>query len=587
MSSGPVYQILATPKDFSRRSIEESAIRDLVHAVVVMAVGHGLGSFANACGMVPDIDHPAGSYFDRLENLLPVEQSAGPPCIDTLGPDAAKSQQQPVYQPKQPTVDMVETAERNTAHLLDTLRELSFAEHSPDPVFLHIYQHSQPCVSQHPPPPPRSVLHRISGVSTRANALLAALTYTDPLENPQAQFAAYREMRKTKLARYELLPVDGQMLLADTVVGSTTTTAAYSSFSSGQPTVNSTSLSTRQSAFELGVHSYPQSATQASFDVMSLPSLVSQPRSVSQPHSPRQSQRIQSLHLSQRDDLHWDMLSGYLRQRLSIENDTLGNEVQAARTLAGRPLVDPDTSHPPDVDYAISLVDTRKAPLKAGRTQPTEERESDSMMYDDGAAVDIRSKVYDLANAMPMANVPFSRHYHKNIDTRHFHDAIWHFTLSFYHIYEEYYFYSKHKDDELPDNTQPDAVRRADTSDTSDTRHPASNSTFAAPASGAPTADMMMEVDLSADTAHTGQTKSPASPHYSRWLTKELKDHIRAVVRNSSSISAVMAQSPVATGLNLSAAELVRINLIISLAQRQAEITHGIRAIREFERTRL
>ncbi|KAJ2082774.1 hypothetical protein GGI16_007303 [Coemansia sp. S142-1] len=43
------------------------------------------------------------------------------------------------------------------------------------------------------------------------------------------------------------------------------------------------------------------------------------------------------------------------------------------------------------------------------------------------------------------------------------------------------------------------------------------------------------------------------------------------------------AQPPMATGLNLCIEEMVHVNLVISLARRQAEIIHGIRAIREYE----
>ncbi|KAJ2344853.1 hypothetical protein GGF43_005356, partial [Coemansia sp. RSA 2618] len=75
--SGAAHTMPSMMHELSRRSTEENAIRDLLHTVVVMAVAHGLGSFAAACGLTPDLDIPAGSFFPQFEGLMPVEISAG------------------------------------------------------------------------------------------------------------------------------------------------------------------------------------------------------------------------------------------------------------------------------------------------------------------------------------------------------------------------------------------------------------------------------------------------------------------------------------------------------------------------------
>ncbi|KAJ2596903.1 hypothetical protein EV177_007843 [Coemansia sp. RSA 1804] len=94
-----------------------------------------------------------------------------------------------------------------------------------------------------------------------------------------------------------------------------------------------------------------------------------------------------------------------------------------------------------------------------------------------------------------------------------------------------------------------------------------------------------MDVDYEGDLANLGGYLSAGEKpqDFNIWLTEELKSHIRAVVRSPETISAVSAQPSVATGLSICAEEMVLINLIISLAKRQAEIIHGIRAIREYE----
>ncbi|KAJ2457371.1 hypothetical protein GGI02_006141 [Coemansia sp. RSA 2322] len=94
-------------------------------------------------------------------------------------------------------------------------------------------------------------------------------------------------------------------------------------------------------------------------------------------------------------------------------------------------------------------------------------------------------------------------------------------------------------------------------------------------------ADTEMDVDMGLSGTPNQSATSPQQ--YNKWLSEDLKLHIRAVVRNPGAVSALTAQPPVATGLNLSIEEMVHVNLIVSLAQRQAEIIHGIRAIREYE----
>ncbi|KAJ2483251.1 hypothetical protein EV174_002998, partial [Coemansia sp. RSA 2320] len=71
----------ATLSGFSRKSIEDSAIRDLLHTIVVMAVAHGLGSFASACGITPDLDLAAGSFFNQADPYMAAETIPGLPHI--------------------------------------------------------------------------------------------------------------------------------------------------------------------------------------------------------------------------------------------------------------------------------------------------------------------------------------------------------------------------------------------------------------------------------------------------------------------------------------------------------------------------
>ncbi|KAJ1671616.1 hypothetical protein GGF38_000669 [Coemansia sp. RSA 25] len=166
------------------------------------------------------------------------------------------------------------------------------------------------------------------------------------------------------------------------------------------------------------------------------------------------------------------------------------------------------------------------------------------------------------------------------VDARQFHDAIWHFTLSLYHIYEEYYFYSKFKDEMTPESTQPAVDIHEQQYGAMPIPSPHPNHR------GLAVAGISVDTDFDMDMSHSSSQNHFASGspiQYSKWLTEELKLHIRSVVRNPASIQAMAAQPPIATGLNLCIEEMVHVNLVISLAKRQAELIHGIRAIREYE----
>ncbi|KAJ2392113.1 hypothetical protein GGI23_005290, partial [Coemansia sp. RSA 2559] len=120
--------------EFSRKSLEENAIRDLLHCIMVMAVGHGLSSFASACGIAPDVDQPSGSFFGHMDALAPVEIVAGlsyiqppPPPVFSSHRENEKQQGQQQGQQGQrqqawvPPM-FVDQVERNTADLLFRLQ---------------------------------------------------------------------------------------------------------------------------------------------------------------------------------------------------------------------------------------------------------------------------------------------------------------------------------------------------------------------------------------------------------------------------------------------------------------------------------
>ncbi|KAJ2340832.1 hypothetical protein IWW50_003173, partial [Coemansia erecta] len=296
----------------------------------------------------------------------------------------------------------------------------------------------------------------------------------------------------------------------------------------------------------------------------------------------QQPQQPHTIHLSQSEDLRWDAVSNYLRQQLSINEDHLGAEVQAARSLVGRPFAEAHLELAADDTASVYEPERCMAPVTADGANPEWSQSPDAM--GSPPSVSMMPKSYSLTNVLSLAGSS-NRTLHPNsaenqhrsfgnraIDVRRFHDAVWHFTLSLFHIYEEYYFYNKFKDETTPDSTQIDI--------------PAESAMPMAVQSPVMT-DGAMDVDSDADMDDGGDnnmtSRSNSSQQYSRWITDELKEHIRAVVRNPASISALTAQPPVAAGVNLCVEEMIHVNLIISLARRQAEIIHGVRAIREYE----
>ncbi|KAJ2159948.1 hypothetical protein GGF46_002612 [Coemansia sp. RSA 552] len=437
----PRYALPPLTPEFSRRSLHESAVRDLLHAVVVMAVAHGLGSFAGACGIAPDLDLPAGSFFASYGPLMPVEHVPGLAYAD---PPPSKDDASRQHPNSPVSAELVDRVERNTADLISRLQTPTFL--GPD---------SATASAMAAPP-----------VDARLRPQLCDLaTVHDPLLDPAPQFAAYRQMRARSLARYELPPDQG------------------------------------------------------------LPSAESAPHPV---------------HLSQREDLRWDVLSGYLRQQLSIDDDYLGTEVQAARSHIGQLLADSQLATSASGgggaggsdDPSVYVADQHNAPVKSEPQPDTEDA------GEWGPASGTKSY---MPNILALHRSPrgLAR---RSLDARRFHDAIWHFTLSLFHIYEEFYFYSNFAAD------PPSAM--------------------SVPARG--------PSDMDIDDEPRSLSGS------GRWLTDELKDHIRAVVRRPAAIPALHAQPALATGLNLSVEEMVHINLIVSLARRQAEIIHSVRAIRDY-----
>ncbi|KAJ1662757.1 hypothetical protein GGF38_003286, partial [Coemansia sp. RSA 25] len=193
----------------SRRSVEESALRDLLHAVVVMAVAHGLGAFAAACGVVPDLDQPAGSFFPQpAAAFMAAETIPGLPHVPAFAPE----QPQPTLLPHPPTLLPLEPAfvdhvERNTAEMIARLQQPPYAaEPSRPPEHSYV---SDACMAsfmpwiqqQSLPPPPAALLRTLAGGSeARAAAYARSLAHVvDPLTNPAQHFDAYRLMRARKL----------------------------------------------------------------------------------------------------------------------------------------------------------------------------------------------------------------------------------------------------------------------------------------------------------------------------------------------------------------------------------------------------
>ncbi|KAJ2336351.1 hypothetical protein GGI00_000881, partial [Coemansia sp. RSA 2681] len=551
----------------SRRSVEESALRDLLHAVVVMAVAHGLGAFATACGVVPDLDQPAGSFFPQAAAaFMAAETIPGlPPTLLPQPQPTLLPQPQPALLPLEPA--FIDHVERNTAEMIARLQQPPYAAEPSRPAE-HSYV-SDACMAsfmpwiqqQSLPPPPAALLRTLAGGSeARAAAYARSLAHVvDPLTSPAQHFDAYRLMRARKLAKYasdQPLPLD-----------------AAAQAASDQP------------------HAY-------------------QPADCGQP---QEGQAVTAqVHLTTREDLRWDSLSSYLRQQLSIDDDYLGREIQAARCVGARPFADatmPINSPLSENSNApVFVTKFGSAPLKSDSPN-SKWNVSPDYMDREPADDDLKPKCYSMSNvfsiphhsntdrsmyqstapnaasaqtAQAAATTPSSASAAPSqvVDARQFHDAIWHFTLSLYHIYEEYYFYSKFKDEMTPESTQPAVDIHEQQYGAMPIPSPHPNHR------GLAVAGISVDTDFDMDMSHSSSQNHFASGspiQYSKWLTEELKLHIRSVVRNPASIQAMAAQPPIATGLNLCIEEMVHVNLIISLAKRQAELIHGIRAIREYE----
>ncbi|KAJ2614552.1 hypothetical protein H4S08_001669 [Coemansia sp. RSA 1365] len=574
----------------SRKSIEEEAIRDLLHTMVVVAVAHGLGSFATACGITPDLDHPAGSFFEKMEGLMPVEILTGLSHVapSPLPPTNARDPQQPSQQQQKAYFSsaFTERVERNTAELLVRLQQpfspegdlTDGASLQPQPLSASALSLQQKA-SQ---PPHMLSTGTCAGSCNRIPSLVL-----DSLQSQTPQFNAYHQMRAQRLSRYagcascpplqpQPQPQSQQQHLAFL-----TPNIRYTG---GEAEVNTTrsdvSAPTSASPLEI-VHNIEHNVPQPLPQVLQIPSAKDHFYSFSQPNTAAclTSQRPQPIHLSQREDLQWDVVSSYLRQQLSILDDHLGAEVQSARTLVSRPFIetqlDPSSNDAPDVSVAghIHTVVTSNPNI------PEWDQASDKM--EDVRSTGVGPKSYSMTNmaappsghrdTAPYTGVGLHPHgggtVSHSTDLRRFHDAIWHFTLSLFHIYEEFYFYKKFKDETTPYFSQ------------SDDQHTGAISV----PTGSSDADSWTDVTADREDGRQSVGQIDSTQQFSRWITNELKDHIRTMVRNPSSVSALSAQPPVAAGLNLCVEEMVHINLIVSLARRQAEIIHGIRAIREYE----
>ncbi|KAJ2701144.1 Sestrin-1 [Coemansia sp. IMI 209128] len=545
----------------SRKSVEESALRDLLHAVVIMSVGHGLGTFASACGITPDLDLPAGSFFPPSEPFMVAETVSGLSPVPP--PELPQPPLQEVPMPLSPT--FVGQVEKNTADMIARLQQPLYPEPARSDNSYHVESQMSPhmpWIQQHSlPPPPVSLLRHLSGgAESRTSAYLRSLGHViDPLTSTAQHFDAYRHMRARKLAKYDLPnEAAAPQLPAD----------------SGN-----------------GIDCEPP---------------MPQP-SIERPRALQSQGQTTSVHLTTREDLHWDSLSAYLRQQLSINDDYLGKEAQTARGLTARPFAEaamPCVSPQSDSsDTAVFVADLGISPLKSEGSKHEWDRSPE--FAEGGPIDDLRPKCYSMSNVFSVSHTSPSRNIYPStkpassssrttaplvVDARQFHDAIWHYTLSLYHIYEEYYFYSKFKDEMTPDSTQIDLQRPARYADTNyysqqgavpiPSQHN-NHSYYKGSGPEAMSVDTEMDMDMSNSSSQCHFSNSPQQ--YNKRLTEELKLHIRSVVRNPGSIHAVAAQPPMATGLNLCIEEMVHVNLVISLAQRQAEIIHGIRAIREYE----
>ncbi|KAJ2055003.1 hypothetical protein GGH13_008006, partial [Coemansia sp. S155-1] len=385
----------------SRKSVEESALRDLLHAVVVMAVAHGLGAFASACGITPDLDLPAGSYFPHAEAFMVAETISG--LSPAMPPQPPQPPSQELPPPLSPT--FVDQVEKNTADMIARLKQPLYHEPVRSENSYQIESQLSPhlpWLQQHSlPPPPVSLLRHLSGgPESRTAAYLRSLGHViDPLTNPAQHFDAYRHMRARKLARYDL-PAEPAVLQ--------------------QPTDDGNRIDCDPPV--------PQS-------------IIEQPRAL-QSQGP-----TTSVHLTTREDLRWDALSAYLRQQLSIDDDYLGKEAQAARGLTARAFADaamPGLSPQPESNSAaVFVADFGVSPLKSEGSKHEWGRSHD--FAESEPADDLKPKSYSMSNVFSVSHPSANRNMYSSpvpataparaappsqvVDARQFHDAIWHFTL--------------------------------------------------------------------------------------------------------------------------------------------------------------
>ncbi|KAJ2879829.1 hypothetical protein FB639_002985 [Coemansia asiatica] len=549
----------ASVSEYARRSIEEAAVRDLLHATILAAVAHGLGSMANACGLSPDLDQRAGSYFTQLDRLMGVESAPGLDFVQNTsfsGAPLSGNQIQPRL-----SAAFVETVERNTTELISRIFKSAYSSSSKnDGTSVPSTQQSSSQPQRGPLPPPSSVLRTFTGAESRVSAYYKTLGHViDPMTNPGPQYAAYRIMRARKLAKYEQQPPNSFL--------------------------KSPASSAKSPSVSPGIGQSLAGLKSLTFGQPALPVQPSAPKSV---------------HLSQSENLRWDVISDYLRQQLSINEDHLGNEVQTARNLQTRKVFDSALDALQSDAQQISLFEKDVAPIHLPVDKAQWDASADEIAQQQ--AMDLKPKSFSMAGILSMASANANANSNANvnvntqtnpqvlnrsIDIRQFHDAVWHFTLSLFHIYEEYYFYSKFKGETSPEASQEDegdhegAIPVPFRSAFSNTCTP--NRSFEMDVENNASSSLGVGLGLGFGKFASPTPNSSTSPHYQKWLTEELKAHIRAVVRHPESISGLGAQPPVATGLNLCVEEMIHINLIVSLARRQAEIIHAIRAIREYE----
>ncbi|KAJ2778538.1 hypothetical protein H4R18_004535 [Coemansia javaensis] len=569
----------------ARRALEESAVRDLLHTAVVMAVAHGLASFAQASGLTADLDHPAGSFFPQTDGFVSVDVSPGLSHVDLTraAAAAAAATAAAAAGPVPAGLSAANLASRMGEHTFD----LSVA--------------ALPLSAD------------AASFRRAASASLLGLPPADPLTSRAPQFAAYRLMRERRLSRYDepqplhhpplpLVLQHGQMAAAPDV----------------DPALLGPDPGSPASASPLQIaHRIPRIALPfAPCDAAAATAQAGQPQAATPSHAPpstlfpRPLQRPRPVHLSRSEHLQWDVISGYIRLQLALDSDFLGAEVQAARCLAGRPFfaslhessgggggggvggggVGGGSSSD---DPGVFLANEYRGPVTA---EPTEAEVEAEWSRPAGAPL---SKSHSLASIPTLpgtAGFPrrgssggggggicgssSSSSLARDLDVRQLHDAVWHFTLSLFHIYEELYFYTKFggASAAAPGTAEFDALA---------SEAPTSSAVSVPVCSpDAITADTAMDTDTDGDDSSgqsQSQNPSTGSQMYYRLLTPKLKDHIRAVALDPTAITAAGAQPASAAGLDLCIEEILHINLIVSLARRQAEITHAVRAIHEYQ----